>query len=263
MLLWQLKKHKKLSILGQLFCCIGLVHLLILLLFFIVKSPKKVFFLHIQKNPVARNLPVIFVPSKDIRQSTGQSVIVQKKEQPKKIEPKKEISIKPKVQEKKQTVVATNKNEKKTAPIQNKNVVAKKDVVNAKKEQVPPNPKKETLVEKKQEAVIAPQEKSQQALTQAAPEAMYVSATEIEQLTLQNFIQQEIGVHWRPPQSLAGQLQCNVKLSVNADGSIKEAAIVQSSGVLIYDLAAESALLKISCFPAWARSKEFIITFNQ
>lgn len=262
MLLWQLKKRNKLYIIAHLFCCIWFIHFLILTIFFIVKSPKKVFYLNVGKNPIASNIPIIFAPLKESAKVINTQLSTQRNEQQKKVVSTKQIKTKNKVEEKKQTIVAPNNPEKRVESKQNKSIVKKENSASTKKKSAVQAQKKEAPM-KTIEQQSSPVKTKQQVENAVQQEVAYVNATELEQLTLQQYIQQEIGEYFRPPHGLEGQLQCQVRLSVNADGSVKESAIMQSSGVLIYDLAAEHALNKILSFPEWARSKEFIISFNQ
>lgn len=67
---------------------------------------------------------------------------------------------------------------------------------------------------------------------------------------------------WRAPYGIQGEPSCRIKAFVNKHGSIEDMMIEESSGILMFDIAARSALLNTE-MPEWTRGKSFVITFKQ
>src|SRR5262249_33428499 len=100
---------------------------------------------------------------------------------------------------------------------------------------------------------------------------VYLGRQELEALTMQEFLNELIGVNWEPPVGLSPDLVCNVAVVVDWQGGIRSIDIAQSSGVLIFDFSARTALQKISTriieqeitLPPWTKGKQFTIAFKQ
>ena len=96
----------------------------------------------------------------------------------------------------------------------------------------------------------------------AAQDVLYVGQQEYEVLRMQSYLQYEILEHWRPPVGVPTCAYCDIRFVVDWDGCVHDIAVVSSSGILMYDVSARSALLAMD-FPAWAKGKSFKISFKQ
>jgi len=75
-------------------------------------------------------------------------------------------------------------------------------------------------------------------------------------------LQQAVASHWAPPPGVDEACVCSLAFYVDWDGNIQEVVVCESSGVLMYDVAARCALTS-SKLPAWARGKNLTIAFKQ
>ena len=258
---WQPRKRKHFFVWGHLFFCISLLHVVFLSPFFIFAQKKSAFHLSVHKNPLDRTLPVVFLPLRA-------SVAVQRVRPVAVAQTSKKVEV---AQNKKPAPKAqAAKSPLKTVLAQAAQINKKKEIAHVKKIE----PKKPEIKQAKLEKIqpeVAPKEEIKQEIV-AAPitqpdimstvDAIYIGRQELEQLAIEQYIQQEIGIHWRPPQGLSDQLSCEIKLVIGGNGTIAESFVAKSSGVLVYDIAAESALLHVAHLPAWAHNKEFFITFK-
>lgn len=89
---------------------------------------------------------------------------------------------------------------------------------------------------------------------------VYVGAQELPLLRMQEGIQRAIEEQWRVPAGLSKNLLCEVKVVISAEGKAK-AVLHKSSGVLVYDVAAESAAQRAN-YSKELWGKEITITFN-
>jgi len=201
-----------------------------------IDSGAPVIFLPFHKvvsNPYSPRLRRTGQPVKAKPKAKKATVVAQAKPQ-KKIETKKK---KPKKEVKK---VAENK---KSSP-QTKSV--KKKVTQAK-----PVPKK---IEKPQ--VV----QSVQPISEQAP--VYVGQVQMEALRMQDEMHAVISEHWKPPVGLSKDLVCVLKILVDWNGAVKQTTVHESSGVLVYDVSARTAVAHASA-PKSTYGKEFYITFKQ
>ncbi len=91
--------------------------------------------------------------------------------------------------------------------------------------------------------------------------AIRVGYWDIEALRRYNVLQKELVKYWRPPIGVLDGCSCKIKIFVSWDGSILEMDMIKQSGVLMYDVAARSALFAMS-MPRWAQGKSITITFE-
>ena len=96
----------------------------------------------------------------------------------------------------------------------------------------------------------------------SSQDVLYVGQQEYEMLRMQSYLQHEILAHWRPPIGVPAQACCEISFVVDWAGIVNNVAVVSSSGVLMYDVSARSALLAMD-FPGWAKGKSFKISFKQ
>ncbi len=89
-----------------------------------------------------------------------------------------------------------------------------------------------------------------------------MSQKEYDTLALQQSLQEELETHWQPPTGLAKDLSCEVKVSLDRQGSIKQLDFIVPSGVLIYDIHAQSTLIALQ-YPKQTWGKQLTVTFKQ
>jgi len=190
-------------------------------------------------------------PTKKVAPKPKKPKTVLKKEapKPKKVTPKKQQPTpKPKEQPKKKLVA------KKTEPVK-KPTQPKKPKPKSKPVKKKPVPKKEQpkkIAEKQLEQNI----ETDQEIT------LYVGREDLRALKIHDHVQQEIAHHWKPPRGLSKELSCCVNVLIDWSGKPKRVETKKSSGVVMYDIAARSAVFDIT-LPKWAHGKEFLITFKQ
>lgn len=97
---------------------------------------------------------------------------------------------------------------------------------------------------------------------QAGQDVVYVGQQEYDALGMQTYLQQELSTYWQPPQGIPADAECEVSFVVDWQGKAETVTVSKSSGALVYDISARSALLAME-FPDWARGKSFKITFKQ
>lgn len=74
-------------------------------------------------------------------------------------------------------------------------------------------------------------------------------------------LHQKIMDNWRAPRGIESDCSCELEAIVAANGAIQSIVTKKSSGILMFDIAARSALLAIE-FPRWSRGKSIVIAFN-
>jgi len=85
---------------------------------------------------------------------------------------------------------------------------------------------------------------------------------EVEAHRRQVLLQKELAKCWKPPIGVPHDCVCEIKVVVNWNGIVKELDVAKSSGVLMYDVTARSALHTMK-MPAWSKGKSLTITFKQ
>lgn len=131
-------------------------------------------------------------------------------------------------------------------------------------------PKKQMLaVTKKAKSIVKKivAQKPERLVAQAAQPKpnqtpLYVGQVEMEALRMQEQLQREMSQHWKPPVGLSKDLKCVLKVLIDWSGNVNETEVHKSSGVLMYDISARTAVAQMQ-MPQWARGKEFNITFKQ
>lgn len=263
---WQLKKLPKRAIfLFKLSGVSVLLHLIFLLILVCVQGFKYQQPLRFSLNAVSLSqAPVVFLPLykrvyKDQfvmpvvnKQSSGSTVASAKKP------------------------AQSSQKAAKKAPAIKKSVATPKPttIASAAKQTSKPTPQKsaEKVVEKKQvksevkpEHKIAHKEEVQQVHgEQQLPEQdkIFIGREELALLQMQAVLEQEISTVWKPPHGLSKDLSCEVMAIIGKDGKALKTMVQKSSGVLIYDVAARTALTNVT-MPSWAHGKEVCITFKQ
>jgi len=165
---------------------------------------------------------------------------------------------------------AVKKKKKMAAPVQKK-PVKKSPAVEKKKPKVPEKKapelkkvedtqiKKSVVPEQQKAANIPPSENSLAAVPPSDTIAIaYADARLVHQYTV---LQQELSKHWAPPPGVGDDCMCQLTVCLDRAGVVEDVRIEQSSGVLIFDIAARSALLAMQ-WPVWALASSITITFK-
>lgn len=96
---------------------------------------------------------------------------------------------------------------------------------------------------------------------QQGPLQIHATPHAIEAYRQQELLHQELVKHWRPPAGIEKSAQCQITFTVGWNGAIQSFNIDNSSGILIYDIAARSALHAMP-MPDWTKGKTFTILFR-
>ncbi len=107
--------------------------------------------------------------------------------------------------------------------------------------------------------------KQQQKVAQQAPQKsiQFDTNQNIDLNMQQDFValQQELAKHWQPPVGIAHECVCAITAQIDRQGKIENIIIDDSSGVLMFDVAARTAMLAME-LPRWTWGKSLSITFK-
>ena len=181
---------------------------------------------------ISSGAPVIFLPFHKV---------VSKSPAPKK---KQSVAKQKQKQAKKATVVVQEKPKKKKEV---KKIVEKK-VAQKKSAPAPKKMEKPSVAQSVQKNI------------EQAP--VYVGRVQMEALRMQDEMHAAMSEHFKPPVGLAKDLVCVLKILVDWNGTIKQTMVHESSGVLMYDISARTAVAHATA-PKSTYGKEFCITFKQ
>ncbi len=113
-------------------------------------------------------------------------------------------------------------------------------------------------IKKKSKNVVAKNKK----IVEEKQKPIYVGQVEMEAFRMQDEMQREVVRYWSPPVGLSKDLVCVLKVLVDWSGRVTKTSVAQSSGVLMYDISARTAVSRMQ-LQQWAHGKEFSITFKQ
>jgi len=214
------------------------------------------------------------VPKKNIKKIVKKSGLVKKKAPVKKLANKKAAPKKPIKKPVKKPVAQRKKPQKRPVKklVKKKPVPKKpgekieKKVAPAKQEKI--DQKDEKPTEKKMPALNATQETQVQAAAEAVesqeshPEAIYIGQQELEAIKVQYEIEHEVSKYWRPPVGLSKELSCTITVLVDWNGTAKKVTVTKTSGALMFDIAARTAVSKLN-LPKSVCGKEVNVNFGQ
>lgn len=144
-----------------------------------------------------------------------------------------------------------------SSPLPEKKIPEKKAPLEKKTQPMPPK----VPVQKKQENKT--REKALAQKENIAPSTpLKVTEQEYDALMMQQLLQEELALHWQPPDGLSHDLSCEVKVALDNRGGVKKVDIIKASGVLVYDIHAQSTMMTL-CYPPSAWNKEITITLKQ
>jgi len=273
------KKRKRQCFWTKLWLISFLGHTVFLMtVFFLYRGDYFSYNVTVRTKLLRSDVPIIFMPfykvvNKRPAGSTAQKTVVAKKREkivtfPQKrttivaaISSKKE-AVKQKVVQKKQKSksVTPQKNKQKTAATTKKSSPKKSSI----------NRAKPLLAKSKAGKPVNKQQSMQKGRSTghgSVPlagehKALYVGQVEMDALYMQKALQNEMARCWKPPVGLAKNLQCVLKILVDWNGGVSRTVVHRSSGALVYDISARTAVAQMR-MPQWARGKEFNITFKQ
>ena len=116
------------------------------------------------------------------------------------------------------------------------------------------------MVEKK----IEPSPKKPEPIVQQTQKkdlTVRVGYRDVEAMRRYNLLQKELVKHWHPPIGIPENCNCQIQILVAWDGAIQDMKMIKESGLLMFDIAARSALFAMS-LPKWAYGKSITITFE-
>lgn len=157
-----------------------------------------------------------------------------------------------------------------------KNEKKKESAVPVKKVAEKPVPKKEPVkepvVEKKQQVSELPKVAESAAPAQQLPEHLDLAVgkegvIEGADSTLVFFeaeyraLYENLSDQWAPPAGVPAQSQCTITIVLDRDGEIDDMLVDNSSGMLVFDVAARAALSEVE-FPRFAWGKSITVTFS-
>lgn len=102
----------------------------------------------------------------------------------------------------------------------------------------------------------------QKKASEAPKQQPLISQKEQDARDLQVLLQEEMQEHWHPPVGLSKDLVCEMVVCVDAHGNVSHFDFVTTSGVLVYDVHAQSTLMAME-YPKQAWGKQLTITFKQ
>jgi len=280
-LLWT-RLHRRVLFWAKLFSVAFIGHVLLLfIMLFVYSGQKSVFTVNINRSILKSGAPIIFMPlkrsiSKNICTESAQ--IISKKPVVKKAVSKKAVhkntlkkkSVLRQAQDEREKKAEEKKkpvSQKKKAPVKKPvKKVAKKPVKKVKKSAsekkfAKPKIKNKTLEKKNIKKNKKKEMKKEVKNLSIHPEAIYIGQQELEALKIQNEIESEVAKHWRAPVGLSKDLACTISVIIDWGGSVKKVTVTKSSGALMFDIAARTAIGK-SCIPRSAYGKEVNINFG-
>ena len=92
--------------------------------------------------------------------------------------------------------------------------------------------------------------------------ALIIGSDELVAFQMQQDLQSQVSLQWKPPVGLRSDLVCEITLSIDWNCQLKEVHVSKSSGVPMYDMSARQSLKDFTP-PAWAKGKSLTICFKQ
>lgn len=192
-----------------------------------------------------------------------QKTIQNKKEleKSKKTEPKSTAILKdtPKI---KQVLLPTPKKKNNIQAVQEKNSrsIQKTIPIEKKEKEITENIKQDNL-----EVVLEPKNVEVSDLKNATipdtDNVIFVGYEQYDACVISSKIQQEIVQSWTPPTGLDPEISCEMKVVIAPNGTVDTIEIIKSSGVLVFDISARSALQQIE-FPQQVHGKTIMIVLG-
>jgi hypothetical protein len=271
MWLWQLKNvPREVKIWSKLIGISFIIHMILIGVFIkgyrnqvveavlTINTSRPVFFVAM---PVKKSISSSALKNNEVSSSLQKKAPMQavKKEPAQKIVKKTGLAIAKK--EPVKNLPVQKKVPQKTADIQkakDKQGVEKKELKEIQKLAIPHKPPVQELVVPKQEILSSTLQKD---ISQVESNDSAVLSEQMMPIEYYNLVQ-TIMVQWRAPYGIQGSPSCRIKAKINKVGDVEAIEVEESSGILMFDIAARSALLSTQ-MPEWTRGKSFVITFKQ
>lgn len=290
MLLWQHRKRifrKKLFLL-ELFTIALLCHAIFIgLIFFVYKGSYYTFHVNVHRNKLS-TVPIFFLHTQHVNNKRPQAFIsqqkkivqaprqkiVQSKGAPKNLVPRSQqkVNAKKTIIKKKTTTIQPSVKQG-TPSNKVKFESKKKDTLNTEiKKKIEPqrniNQQHKKSTNKQQPkhtpSISSKHECQSESLRTGDQHCIETTngGADFNALYIQEYIQKEVAHVWKPPHGLQKKLACTIKVLIDWNGNVIDVNITESSGVLVYDIAARTAASALS-LPHWSYGKEFLIAFKQ
>jgi hypothetical protein len=119
------------------------------------------------------------------------------------------------------------------------------------------------------EKIAAPEPAQSAGQTQAAEaienlpgcEAIAIAYADARLMHQYMALQNELSKYWAPPPGMADDCKCQLTACIDRTGVVSDVMVQESSGVLIFDITARSALLAVA-WPVWSWGSSITITFK-
>ncbi len=264
--------HKRYILWAKLCATSCVAHVIFLFfLFFLYRTRVSDFTLVISKHMLNRDVSVLLaqaqIPATKKTQQRATTARTVKQTPQKKIIAQKKVVKKPAALKVPKTAVINKKQNvaPQKKPTQPKKPVVQKKVAPAKKQiaqkKIPPKKSVQKIVQKK---AVSPAKQRAKNNAQDQNESVAINAGQqydTEALLRYAALQKEFVRCWKPPIGVPKNCSCEIKLFVNAAGKVHDMHMIRPSGILMYDVAARSALSAMT-LPRWTRNKALTITFK-
>lgn len=277
MLFWRCKNASKQVLWHDYLVSSFFLHLFVLLLIFVVYRTDIIVLVVTAQHPLQQHAAAVSLKTSV---TTKNARLVNKVASKPAVTPTKKHTEKTTsiVEQKKKKVAAAHPKKKNSS--KEKKQVTKNDI---KKELIPPQVTEQKKPELPKE--IKPQPQPEPVVAQAPvplPEKNELAPQSIEPTTLAPIaigeplnnvvqdplfakqyavLQEEVGRHWKPPAGIQPRNTCHISACVAHDGTLQTLTIAQSSGILVFDIAARKAVVS-SELPQWIKGKAITIVFK-
>lgn len=121
--------------------------------------------------------------------------------------------------------------------------------------QEPEVPKKES--QKSAQKTESPKKVEQKKMAQSEPALSKQESVADRYIDLYK----EISQKWSPPPGIPSETACELTMQIDGNGNTIDTQISKSSGVLVFDVAAQAAIDELN-YPQWAWGKAISLTFS-
>lgn len=95
----------------------------------------------------------------------------------------------------------------------------------------------------------------------ATQEVIYVGRDDLREIQTQSVVADALQKHWQSPSGIAPDTCCFITFDIDAEGKACNVTMKQQSKVLIFDVAARTAIIQAHFSPA-AQGKQFTVAFK-
>lgn len=94
------------------------------------------------------------------------------------------------------------------------------------------------------------------------PIAVYATPSQVEGYRQAHMLQEELSRTWKLPAGMKEGTECQITIKLNWNNAIQKITVDRSSGVLVFDVAARSALYSMK-MPEWTKGKTITLSFKR